>query len=220
MNLAAGAAGAGVTHFPEVVVLVSGEHVVRRHVLEPGLLRLRVQGGALFRAALEDGGVELGRINHIDFREQFPRPVDGFFLKVVPETPVAQHLEHRVVTSVVAHGFQVIVLAAHAEALLTVGRPGELGGGIAQEDVLELVHARVGEHQRGVVLDDHGGRRHHRVSLGGKEVQVFLSNFFCCHICCSFVFCILRLLHCPVPPCCSRSFGPLRGRIGAIILQN
>ena len=181
VDLGAGTAGAGVAHFPEVVVLVAGEDVVGRKVLEPGGLGLGVQGGAVFLAAFEYGGVQLGLVNLVDFRQQFPGPVDGLGLEIVAEAPVAQHLEHGVVTAVVAHGFQVVVLAAHAQALLAVGGTGEFGGGIAQEDIFELVHARVGEHERRVVLDDHGGRRYNGVALGCEEVQVFLADFLRCH---------------------------------------
>ena len=80
-----------------------------------------------------------------------------------------------------AHRLQVIVLAAHAEALLAVGGTGELGRGIAQEDILELVHSRIREHQRRVVLDHHRGTRNDGVSFGSEEFQVLLSNLFCSH---------------------------------------
>ena len=123
MDFAGGAAGAGVSHFPEVVVLVAKEHVVCGKVLEPCGLGLGVQLGALLGAAFEHGGVELGGVNLVNFREEFPGPVDGLGLEVITEAPVAQHLEHGVVTAVVAHGLEVVVLAAHAEALLAVGRP-------------------------------------------------------------------------------------------------
>ena len=82
------------------------------------------------------------------------------------------------VAAVVSHRFQVIVLAAHAEALLRVGGAGELGGGMAQEDILELVHTRVRKHQGRVVLDNHRCRGYHGVPFGGEEVQVLLAYFF------------------------------------------
>ena len=50
-------------------------------------------------------------------REQLPGPVDGVGLEVVPEAPIAQHLEERVVVHVLAHVVQVVVLAARADAL-------------------------------------------------------------------------------------------------------
>ena len=56
--------------------------------------------------------------------QQFPRPGDGLGLEVVAEAPVAQHLEERVVVGVVADVFQVVVLAAGADALLAVDGAG------------------------------------------------------------------------------------------------
>ena len=182
VDLAARTARAGVAHFPEIVMLVAEQDMVGGHVPEPGLAGLLVQGGAVFGAAFEHGGVQLGLVDLVHFGQQFPGPVDGLGLEIVAETPVAQHLEHGVVPSVVAHGFEVIVLSADAQALLAVGGAGELRGGVAQENVLELVHARVGEHQGRVVLDDHRGGGDHGVALGGEEVEILPAYFLCCHI--------------------------------------
>ena len=181
VDLRAGTTGAGVAHLPEIVVLVAQQDMVRRHMLEPGFLRLGVEGGAVVGRAFEHGRIELGLVDLVHLGEELPGPVDGLGLEIVAEAPVAQHLEHRVVAAVMAHRLEVVVLAAHAEALLAVGGPGELGRRIAQENILELVHSRVREHQRGVVLDHHGGARNDGVSLGSEELQVLLSNLFCSH---------------------------------------
>jgi hypothetical protein len=63
------------------------------------------------------------------------------------------------------------VLAAGADALLAGG--GAAVGALveAQEDVLELVHARVGEQQRRVVARHHGAAGHHGVALALEELQ-------------------------------------------------
>jgi len=62
-----------------------------------------------------------------------------------------------VVVRVLSHVVQVVVLAARADALLTVDgalEAGEGSGGVgaAQENGLKLAHARVGEQQRRVVV--------------------------------------------------------------------
>ena len=182
VDLGAGAAGAGLAHLPEVVVLVAQEDVVLRKIFAPGLLRLGVERGAVFGGALEHGGVEQVLVDLVDLRQQLPGPVDGLGLEVVAEAPVAEHLEHRVVVGVVADFLQVVVLAAHAEALLGVGGPQVRGLGIAQEDVLELVHAGIGEHQGRVVLDHHRRGRHDGMALGCKEFEEFLSDFLGGHM--------------------------------------
>ena len=152
VDFGAGAAGAGVAHLPEVVMLVAQQHVVLGKVLEPGLARLGVEAGAVFGRTFEHGGVEQVPVDAVDLGQQLPRPVDGLGLEVVAEAPVAEHLEHRVVV------------------------------GIVSDYVLELVHSGVGEHQRGVVLDHHGCGRHHRMSLRCEEIEKFLSNFVGSHI--------------------------------------
>ena len=67
------------------------------------------------------------------------------------------------------HLLQVVVLARNAQALLGVGRTRIFAGRIAQEDILELVHARVGKHQRGIVFNHHWSRRHNLVTFTFEE---------------------------------------------------
>ncbi len=50
---------------------------------------------------------------------------------------------------------------------------------ITEYDVLELVHAGIGEHQCRVVLDYHRSRRDNLVSLAAEEVLVGFSYFLC-----------------------------------------
>ena len=80
-------------------------------------------------------------------------------LEVIPKGPVSKHLKHRVVVRIMAHLLEVVVLTAHAQTFLRVGHAAALGFDVAENDVLELVHTGVGEHQRGIVLDHHRGRR-------------------------------------------------------------
>ena len=72
-------------------------------------------------------------------------------LEVIAEGEVAEHLEKRVVAARVADVLEIVVLAAGAHALLRGGRARVVALLQAEEDVLELVHARVGEQQRRVV---------------------------------------------------------------------
>ena len=182
VDLGARAAGTGVSHFPEVVVLVAQDDVVLGKVLEPLSPGLLVHRGTILRAAFENRGIELVPVYLIDLCEQFPGPVYGLVLEIVPEAPVSEHLEHGVVIGVVSHFLEVVVLSAHAEALLRVRGPVEFCLCISQEDVLELVHSGVGEHQGRVILYDHRSRWHHRVALRGEKIQECLADFFGCHI--------------------------------------
>ncbi len=180
VDLGAGAAGTGVAHLPEVVVLVAEEDVVLGEVLEPGFLGFLVHLGPVFGRTLEHSGVEEVLVDFIDLGEKLPGPVDGFFLEVIAVAPVAEHLEHSVVVGVVAHLFEVVVLSADSQALLGVGGALVWCGLVAEENVLELVHPGIGKHKRRVVLYDHRGGGHDDVLLGGEEVEELLPYFFRC----------------------------------------
>mmetsp|Transcript_6447 Transcript_6447/g.19110 ORF Transcript_6447/g.19110 Transcript_6447/m.19110 type:complete len:1096 (+) Transcript_6447:257-3544(+) len=162
VDLGAGPAGARVAHLPKVVLHAEWQHAVLGHVLAPHGLGLEVRLQALRRVALEVGEVEAVRVDAVGSGEQLPRPVDGLLLEVVAEGPVAQHFKKGVVVHVLAHVVEVVVLAARTDALLRVGRALELGHvgrrvRLAEENGLELVHARVDEEQRGVVEGHHRG---------------------------------------------------------------
>ena len=176
-DLRARAARAGVGHHPEVVRRVLGALVVadahdalRR---QADLFRPDVVGLVVVDV---DGGPQLLRRQAIDRGEQLPAPLDRIALEVVAEAPVAQHLEERVVSRRVAHVLQIVVLAARAQARLHGCRThvGPLVG--AQEHVLELHHARVGEHQRWVVDGHQRTGRDHRMPPVLEEVQEGLAD--------------------------------------------
>ena len=155
VDFTARAAWTGVTHFPEVVMLVSQKDMVLRQELEPCLVSLLVHRGPVFLGAFEHGSIKLGLVNLVYVRKKFPCPCDRLCLEIVSETPVSEHLEHRMMVRVVSHFLQVIVLSAHSETFLGVGRAMCLRRNIPEEYVFELVHTGIGEHKRRVVLHDH-----------------------------------------------------------------
>ena len=61
-----------------------------------------------------------------------------------------EHLEEGVVAGGVAHVLEIVVLAAGAHAFLVEQRPRVIALLAAGENVLELVHPRVGEEQGAV----------------------------------------------------------------------
>ena len=179
VQLAAGAAWTGVAHLPEVVGRAAADDALVR---EPGNVLpdrcgLVVRGRQAFLTA-EDGhhdaiGIELQHLG-----EERPRILDGVALEVVAEREVAEHLEEGVVTRGHAHVLEVVVLAADADALLR--RRGALvrADVLAREHVLERHHARVGEHQRGVVGRHQRARGHALVAALGEEVQEGVADLF------------------------------------------
>ena len=177
-DLGARAAGAGVAHHPEVVRRIARTLVVadahdaigrHAHLLGPDVVGLVVLGidrhQQLLGRQLEDRG------------QQLPGKLDGVLLEVVAKREVAHHLEEGVMARGVADVFQVVVLAAGADALL--GRGGAAVGTLveAQENILELVHARVGEQERGIVMRHHRAGRDDGMALGLEELQVLLADF-------------------------------------------
>ena len=127
MDLRAGAAGTRVAHLPEVVVLVAIDDMVGGHVFQPIAGSLVIALQALCGVTFEDGDIEVLGIQLQHIHQIFPCHVNGTFLEIVAERPVAEHLEHGVVVCVVTHLFQVVVLTADAQALLRVGTPAWLG---------------------------------------------------------------------------------------------
>ena len=89
---------------------------------------------------------------------------DRLALEVVAEGEVAEHLEEGVVARGVADVLEVVVLAARAHAALRAGRAHVGALLLAEEHVLELHHAGVGEQQRRIVA---GHERELDATIGG-----------------------------------------------------
>ena len=176
-NFAAGTARTGVSHHPEVVgfvtsplVVADADHTLRRqaNVLCPDVVSL-----VIFLVHRGEQSL-LGQAVHL--REQLPGPLERFAFEVVAKRPVAQHLEEGVVTCGVPHIFQVIVFTASAQTGLHRGSTHIAAAVGAQKHVLELHHARVGEHQSGVITRHQGAGRHHGMPFGRKKVEKTLTD--------------------------------------------
>ena len=111
---------------------------------------------------------------------QLPGVGDRLVLEVVAEAEIPQHLEERVVARGVADIVQVVVLAAGAHAFLRRGGADVGPLLLPGEDVLELHHARVGEHQRRVVARHQRRAFHHRVPVAGEVVEEGRRGYRCC----------------------------------------
>ena len=171
------AARAGVGHHPEVVALVAATFVVANanHALgwQANFFGPNVIGFVVF---LVDGGQQTLRGQLVDLGQQLPRPLERLTLEVVTKRPVAQHFKEGVVARGVAHVFQVVVFATGAQAGLHRGGTHVRALVFAQEHVFELDHARVGEHQGGVVARHQWARGHDGVAFGLEEVQKCFAN--------------------------------------------
>ena len=177
VNLATRAAGTGLTHLPEVVVLIAENDVILGQILFPEVKCLLVHRHAILGCTLKYGGIEPILGHTIDLGQEFPRPANCLFLEIVAERPVAEHLEHSVVVGIVAHLLEVVVFTRHAQALLGVGSAVKLLLGIAEEDVLKLVHTCIGKHKGGVILHNHRSRRHNGVAFALEKFEELFPDF-------------------------------------------
>jgi hypothetical protein len=144
-DLGAGAAGTGGAHHPEIVVGRDADDLVVRQArdLLPDL------GGLVIGVVDRDQKLRL--VDAEILGQQLPREGDRVGFEVIPEGEISQHLEERVMARGVAHVVQIVVLAARAHAFLRRGRAHVVAMLDAGEQVLELDHARVREHQRRIV---------------------------------------------------------------------
>ena len=149
VDFRAAAAGARLAHRPEVVGRSQfGDARARQHP-QPVLVRLVVAGHAAF-AAEHRREEPVGRqVPHVG--QQGPGEGDRVSLEVIAEREIAEHLEEGVMPERRPDVLEVVVLAADPHALLRTGRAPVVAPVPSEEDVLELVHPRVGEQERGVV---------------------------------------------------------------------
>ena len=112
VQLGARTARAGVAHHPEVVLRPAVHDVLMRNgrLASPEAGSFFVGLETQFLIALVHRGVHAGRIQTPFFREQLPGPTNSFFLEVISERPIAQHLKEGVVIRVVPHLVEVVVL--------------------------------------------------------------------------------------------------------------
>ncbi len=166
----AGAAGPRVAHRPEIVAGGDADDALVRQTGD----RLPQAEGFVVVVINGDGEALLGQAEVA--RQQAPGVFDRAVLEIVAERKVAKHFEERVVASSIADVVQVVVLAPGAHALLRGGGAKVRALLDAGEDVLELDHAGVGEHQGRVVARDERTRRDDLMPVLCEELQEVRSN--------------------------------------------
>ena len=163
-DLGAGTARAGWAHHPEIIARRDADDAVFGHAdLFPDL------GGLVI--SMVDRHVETVLVDLQFLGDQLPSKGDRLGLEIVAKAEIPQHLKERVVARGIAHIVEVIVFAARPHAFL--------GGRCALviprldtgEQVLELHHTRICEHQRRIVARDKRAGIHDGVALLFKVVQ-------------------------------------------------
>ena len=97
--------------------------------------------------------------------QKFPSIGDRFFFEIVAKAEVAQHLKKGVVARGIADIVEVIMLAPRPHTFLCRGGTGVIARFKPREQVFELHHAGVDEHQRWIVARDERAGRDHGVAL-------------------------------------------------------
>ena len=99
------------------------------------------------------------------------------FFEIIAEGKIAEHLEKGVVAIGEADIFEVVMLAAGADAFLASGGAVVVALLDAEENILELVHPGVGEEQRGIVGGDERRAAHDSVAALLKKPQKHFARF-------------------------------------------
>ena len=170
MDFRTGTAGAGIAHLPEVVFLIEAEDALFGHARDA----LPEFFGVVIFA--KHGDVELVFGEAVLAGDEVPGELDGFGFKVVAEGKIAEHFEEGVVAAGVADVFEIVVLPAGANAFLRGGSAGVIAGFETLENLFELVHARVGEEQSGVIAGDERTAAHDAMAAGVEEVEKALAD--------------------------------------------
>ena len=76
-------------------------------------------------------------------------------LIIIPKRPVAEHFEKGMMVGIMTHFFKIIVFTAHPDTFLRIDGPGIWPFSLPEENILELIHTRIGKQQCRVVLRYH-----------------------------------------------------------------
>ncbi len=112
MNFGTGAARAGLPHGPVIVFLPKPKYPAVRNTDAP------VPNLESFIVIGVDRDIQLFFSDLVDFGHQFPSIFDSFFLKIIAEGKISQHLEEGVVFVGLAHLFEIVMLPADPHAFL------------------------------------------------------------------------------------------------------
>jgi len=178
MDFRAGATGSAVAHLPEIILFVAKENLIFRKVFFPQGKRFGINRYAILGVSLKNSSIEAVHRNMEATNQQFPGPINGFFLEIITKRPIPKHFEHGMVVRIVTHLLQVVVLAGYTQALLGISNPGTFYRGIPKENIFELVHPCIGKHEGWIVLHHHRCRRDNLVGFRGKKVQKRFTYLF------------------------------------------
>ena len=164
-NLGTGTAGAGIAHGPEIV---GGRDADDAIIRQPGDLLPQPERFIVF---VIDGDRELILGKSKFPGNQIPGKGNRIVLEIVTKREIAEHLEKGVMPRGIADVVEIVVFAAGPDALLR-GRRARKGRRLdTGEQVLELNHPGIGEHQGRIIARHKRRRRHDRVAVLREKIQ-------------------------------------------------
>ncbi len=127
----------------------------------------------------EDGEIKLFKRNVKPIRRgnELPGVGDGFLFEIIAEGKIAEHFEKRLMAVGESDVFEVVVFSARAHAFLAGSGPFVVALLEAEENVFELIHPRVGEEQRGIVMRYERGAAHYAMTALFEEFQKCFADF-------------------------------------------
>ena len=164
-NFRTRAAWAGLTHGPEIIVAGNAQYLAVR---KPGNLLPELKSVIIVDI---DGDEQLVPGQRVFLGHQIPRKLDRPLLEVVSEGEVTEHLEEGMMPCGIPDIVEVVVLAARAYAFLC-GHGARIRPLLQpREDILELHHPCIGEHQGRIIARHQRRRRHHLVIVAREEIE-------------------------------------------------
>ena len=104
--------------------------------------------------------------------QKLPGKGDGLVLEIIAEREIPQHFEEGMVARSIADIVEIVMLAPGAHAFLGGGGAFVVAGFDAGEQVFELHHARIGEHQGRIVTRHQGAAVHDAVAVALEEIKI------------------------------------------------
>ena len=92
-------------------MLITIDNMVLGYMLGPIFCSFIITRDILLRRTFKDRHIKVFWIQFQHVDQIFPCHIDGTLLKIVAKTPVAKHLEHCVVISVVTDFLQIVMLS-------------------------------------------------------------------------------------------------------------
>ncbi len=176
MNFGTRTTRALVTHFPKVIFFIAIQNLGFRKFFRPNVQSFLIAFEALFSIAFKNCNIDLVFVNTQFFHQKLVGPFNGFAFKIIAKTPISEHFKHGMVVGITPHFFEVVVFTRNAQALLRISNSSGRSRLISQENILKLIHTRIGKHQSRIIFYHHGSTWNNGMFFLLKKIEESLTN--------------------------------------------